>query len=70
MATFIEETLFVDSVSYKDEMIQFGLEDQVHFYIKNDKEDAEAIYLTFTYEDWVIIKSFIDEQFKKNKIPF
>lgn len=70
MASFIKEILYVYSKSYKDEMIAFSMGDKENFYISNDREDSDAIYLSFSYEDWVIIKDFIDNQFKKNNIPF
>ena len=70
MAHFIKETLCVDSDTHKDGMILFGMEDKSKFYIANEKEDAEAIYLSFTFKDWTAIKNFIDEQFRKNHIPY
>lgn len=70
MATIIEERLFVDCNTHKDGMILFGMEDRENFYIANEKDDAEAIYLSFSFKDWEVIKKFIDEQFRKNHIPY
>lgn len=65
MASFIKEELFVDSGNRLNNMVSFGLETPTVFYIKNEKDDSESIYLSFTKEDWSTIKNFIDEQFKK-----
>lgn len=65
MANFLKEQLFVDSSNKLNDMVYFGLETPTSFYIANDKDDSEAIYLSFSKEDWDAIKNFIDEQFKK-----
>lgn len=65
MASFIKEQLFVDSSNKLNDMVCFGLETPTSFYIANDKDDSEAIYLSFSKKDWSTIKKFIDEQFKK-----
>lgn len=70
MAHFIKETLLVDTIENKDSMIEFGLECGESFYIANDLEDAGAIYLSFKFNDWVIIRDFIDKKFKENNLPF
>jgi len=63
MAHFIKEQLFVDSSKNLNDQVCFGLQDKSTFYIANNKDDAEAIYLSFSKEDWVAIKAFIDKQF-------
>lgn len=70
MATFIEETLFADSISYKDKLIQFGLDSDLNLYISNGEDDASSIYLTFSFDDWLTISSFINEKFREVKKPF
>lgn len=70
MATFVKEILLVDCKTYTDQMINFGLEDDNSFFISNDRDDSEAIYLSFSFDDWLDIKKFIDDKFREVRKPF